>query len=475
MRRTMRTACLPAVLAALAGAAAARGETFMQQSVTQRGMTWHFDKECRIGRFANGDWWVLGPVTITRIEPDFDGKVNGWEVNPIVKGGQGFHGGSGFDSSLVPVLPYTAKGTLSIVKTTPTGMPGQCVLKGAAVLTVVETVPPGDGAAVFRPPYVGTEKPFYKVADLKTGLLPAYAPVTPMPTLERVEKRFSTLQMDHKTGALGRALRPADNMADYFPKNTAAQNEGALRLMMNDDVKAKMPALIQYVQYGIDNIHTISLGQTWPDGGGHQPGHRIVPAFAAVLLDIPWARQLLREATFFHGSEWFSRGQNGLVLWGAAYPEKNYWNYIATGKGNRSMKDPYGYIDGGKVTEGAYQVITSQAHKGEILCTHLMPVLKEAWNMTEWEMVKEYADRWVTVGQWAKPDPVAPCDGKPGNYGVTYGPDPKNPGRPIPGAGRFPQAHGRNRDGGQYRSAYVAAMWDAYRAQAGNMPPPEPR
>jgi len=449
----------------LTSSVAGLADTVAQKSVSQYGITWEFDREYTTGRFANGDWWVLGPVTITRITPDFDGRKNGWEVNPAVNGKQGLHAGADFDSSLVPSLPYTARGTVSIVKTVASGreMP---LIKTAAVLTVVETAPEADGSAVFRPPYVGTEKPFYRVADLKTGLLPAYPPVSPMPTLASIEQTFSGLRLDHKDGAIGRALRPQDSMSDYQPANTPAYNEGALRLMVNDDIKEKMPALIKYIQHGIDKIHTIYLGQTWPDGGGHQPGHRIVPAFTAVLLDLPHAKQMLREATFFHGSRWFWRGKNGMVLWGQPSSEKAYWDYIIAGRGNRSNRDPYGYIDGGKVTEGAYQVITSQAHKGEILATILMPALKEAWNPVEWQMVKEYVERWVSVGQWAQPDPIAPYDGKPENYGVTYGPDPKHAGQPIPGAGRFPEAHGTHKDGGQYRSAFVAAMWDAYKEKA---------
>ena len=60
-----------------------------------------------------------GPVTITKISPDYDGHNNGWEVNPVVEGGHGFQDGGyggGFDPSLVPGLPYTAEKTLSIVK-----------------------------------------------------------------------------------------------------------------------------------------------------------------------------------------------------------------------------------------------------------------------------------------------------------------------------------------------------------------------
>jgi len=52
-------------------------------SITQEGITWTFDKPYETGQFANqNDWWVIGPVTIVKISPDFDGTYNGWEVNP---------------------------------------------------------------------------------------------------------------------------------------------------------------------------------------------------------------------------------------------------------------------------------------------------------------------------------------------------------------------------------------------------------
>ena len=460
----LRSAVAAAALVCLM-AASVFAEAPLEQSVTQRGITWHFDKPHQVGQFANGDYWVLGPVVITRITPDFDGSINGWEVNPVVSGGQGFRNleGHNFDASLVPALPYRAEGTVSIVKTTALDPPGLAVIKGAAVLTVVDAVPPGGGAEVFRPPYVGVEKPMYRVADLRTDLLPAYAPVASMPTLASVAARFGPLQMDHKSGRTGRAMRPSDNLADYQPKNTAAQNEAVLRMMMNDPLAERMPALIPLVQFGIDKLHTIYLGQKWPDGGGHQPGHLVIAAFAAVMLDSAQAKTVLQQADFFHGSRWFTRGREGRVLWGQPSAEKSYWTYIMGGGGNRSIRDPYGYIDGGKVSEGAYQVITSQSHKGEILATHLMPSLKTAWPAEELGKMVEYTDRWVTVGQWAQPDPAAPFDGNTANYGVTYGPDANNPGQPIAGSGRFPASHGAHKDAGQYRSAYVAAMWTAYR------------
>ena len=41
----------------------------LRESVTQSGVTWTFAKPTRVGDFLNGDWYVLGPVTIQVIAP----------------------------------------------------------------------------------------------------------------------------------------------------------------------------------------------------------------------------------------------------------------------------------------------------------------------------------------------------------------------------------------------------------------------
>ena len=445
------------------------GEVINLDNVSIDGIVFYFDKQYPTGKFANGDFWVKGPVTITQITPNFDGRNNGWEVNPVVDGGHGFQDGGkggGFDPSLVPSLPYRAEGRISIVKTTSSGQSRPCIKK-AVVLTVIDDIPPANGATVFRPPYVGDDKQYYYVTDLKTDLLPSYAPVANMPTLESIKDRFSKLRMYHKQGAVGRSLRPEDNMDDYQPANTPHQNNAVLRFMINDSIEDKMPALINYVQFGIDHLHTIYLGNSWPDGDGHEPGHRIAPAFAAVMLGIEDGKRLLREIDTFHGTRYFFVGENtnGLILWGGNNTEAAYWRYITSGSGNRSNKDPYGYIDGGRASEPSYQHIVSQSYKGEILATLLMPVLKEAWNMNEWLMNLNYVDRWVYHGRWTRPDPFAPYDGDPNNYGITYGPH-KETGVPIPGSGRYLDFHGAFKDEGQYRSDFVASMWNAYRHTA---------
>lgn len=460
------------------------GEINFADSVAVGDITWNFDKEYRVGKFANGDPWVAGEfVVITRITPDFDGYDNGWEVNPVVSGPQGFQdgcSGGGFDPALVPDLPYTAQGPVSIVKTTPTGSERPCIDQ-AAVLTVLPEIPPQNGEAVFRPPYVGDEKPFYFVDDLRLDSLPAYEPAGNPPELGYIEEAFTGLRLDHKTGVLGRSLRPVQSMADYQPKNTPDINNGVLRLMLDDPVEEKMGALIQYVQAGIDKVHTILLGQTWPAGGGHQPGHIVAAAFTATMLDMTEVKSFLKEASFFHASTYlFSKTTDGVHLWGQENSEDRYWTYIESGSGSRSNRDPYGYIDGGECG-AAYQLITSQSHKGEVLAAVLMDSLLDAWPADDFEYAENYVRRWVDEGVWAQPDPCAPYDGNPGNRGIAYGPDPDNPSMCItdpgleyydgpddfaypPGiiGGRFPEKHGTNKDDGQYRSEFVAAMWEKY-------------
>lgn len=116
-------------------------------------------------------------------------------------------------------------------------------------------MPTDNGATVFRPPYVGDDKPYYSINDLQTNRLPSHAPVENAPTLEWVEDRFKRVQLEHGQGRTGRIIRPEDNMQNYAPDNTKEIGDAALRLMLNDPVEDKMTALIAFVQGGIDSYH----------------------------------------------------------------------------------------------------------------------------------------------------------------------------------------------------------------------------
>jgi hypothetical protein len=430
-------------------------------SVSQYEMTWQFDHAYTVGQFANGDWWVVGPVTITNITPayrvrdywDFTAskakgvvfkRINGWQVNPVDNNKQGFDETIyDFDSTVVPSLPYLAQPGQSIVKavtdTNPAHtntvnfspadnrMTGTCALLTAGVLTVVNAVPPDSGTTVFRPPYVNTDKPYYSTKNLRTDLLPSLPPVTAAPSLATMENAFKRVQLCHKTCPYGNMLRPQENMAStYQPYNGIRNNEGALRLLLSDPLANKMNALIYYVQYGIDVYYIMKESPGWPGGGyGVEPGHKLPLAFAAVLLDDQAMKDMAGNLSVPTGNNEntdIALTNKGVALWGGsesyswafADQEQSYWNYIInppTYNGTNAT-DPYGYIDNSmtryNMNDGYQSCCLSQPFKGEALTAWLVPGMKAVWNKPEFF---QYLDRWVNHGLLAQPDPCAPAEG----------------------------------------------------------------
>ena len=442
-----------------------------QSSITQGDVVWHFDKEYEVGQFANGDWWVLAPVIITRIEPDFQDGYNGWEINPVPN--TPYHGfdkdlySSYYTPSLVPSLPCTIKtGIKSIVKAVSSSPGQERRIASAKVLTVVSEIPPGNGADVFRPPYCGTSKPYYYVDDINWSLLPSYEPVAGAPPLAVVEENFANTLLAHCTNV--RYMRPIDAVPDdYQPANCPSINEAVLRLMLNDSQEAKKPAMIKVLQRGIDMIQWQVAGNVFPHSG-HMPGLITIPAFTAALLDIPEYKTLLgTKGIDFEENHYIreSKVDSLSVFWGQHNTEAHYWDYIISKSGNRSNGDPYGYIDGG-IPGQAYQIITINGFKGEILSAMLMPAVAAIYEPTLYRRLVTYVDRMVNTGVWTQPDPCAPYPYTPGSgiedgRGVTWGEDPNNPGHCIldpdleyynsptdskckdgETCGRFPEKHG---------------------------------
>jgi len=146
--------------------------------LSQFGITWTFSRDVPYGRFANGDYWVLGPVRIIEIDPastETGGRtINGSMINPSPRNGafQGYdsamYAGYGpiFDADLNAARPnqqdlsvgnpLTVAPNASLVSSISVAAAGERPqLQTAAILTVLDTAP-GDGA--FRPAYCGADK-----------------------------------------------------------------------------------------------------------------------------------------------------------------------------------------------------------------------------------------------------------------------------------------------------------------------------
>ena len=476
------------------------------REITQWGITWTFEEPVPFGRFANGDYWVLGPLVVTSVSPDFDGAHHGLEVNPADVVAQGFDARvTDFDDSLAVPLPYEAAPGDSLVKAISLDPldDEDCrpCLKTASVLTVLAQAPEDLGETVFRPPYFGIDKPRYSTNDLRADLLPSLSATSSTPSMEEVLADFERVHLDHKHGWTGAAIHPEENMAEYGSSVSVENAEGALRLMLDDSPEEKNALLVAYVQLGIDLFHMHEGGQTWPPNGGHGEGRKLPIAFAAILLDdaeITGAVLQSGPEDFGENGGMYDSEEAGVVLWGQGdFTEEAYWTNLVYDTGSRTLSDPYRMIDGGHRPGGSYQFCcTSLPYKANAAAVRLMPEIEEIW---AWDPFFDYVDRWVEGGAWTQPDPCAPpagvCsggdnDGAPctlatepsactgegafcdaseswdSEYGVLWGPDGEGgcilDDDPSDGTGRFPLLHGASADDGHYGSQLAEELWDAY-------------
>ncbi len=293
--------------------------------ITQFGITWTFDTNYTYGQFANGDYWVVGPVTIIGIDPcstNVGGVIkNGSMLNPnytgppgFVEVKQGFDNRDGYkcyDANLNVALDVKASNPLVITPpsslistislTTITSYP---VLKTAAVLTVLNTVPP---AGSFRPSYFGSDKTIkYNKSMLNYSKLASLVEPTPLHNYppyhwplhtdnpvdinnqdETVERMFERPWIDFRVQVPGYCIHPTDNMYWYAPTMALQVGIGALTLHLNYTNSQKETLLIRFVQLGIDDYGILSRGLRIWGGSGHGLGRKWPITFAGIMLNDP--------------------------------------------------------------------------------------------------------------------------------------------------------------------------------------------
>jgi len=280
-------------------ASAATGATTSQ--ISQFGITWTFAQPAEYGRFANGDYWVVGPVQITSISPPsttVSGRTkNGSMINPSNTGmTQGYDSamygkyGPAYSSSLNKALGVSAAGPLTV-------QPGSSLissisidaagnrpqLKTAAVLTVLSAPAP---AGSFRPPYFGSDKTVrYNKSQLDFAKLPRLAPVAGAPSLTTVAGNFQRPWLEHVLSWTGRYCHPSDNMPDYGENIALRVGDAALTLCLDYSDAQKQSALINLVQYGVDLYAIASGGGVWEDLGGHMHGRKLPILLAGLVLN----------------------------------------------------------------------------------------------------------------------------------------------------------------------------------------------
>jgi hypothetical protein len=290
----------------------------LETSVSQYGITWTFDKPARVGRFVNGDWYVVGPVTVQAIDPkplygreiprreldhlDKERREeqrvrNGFMLNPPAAMKVAYDSGvrNYFDPSLVRKLPVAMTPGDSLVATI--SMPKGLVLhaqlrnkiergtddcspiRTAAVLTCLDKPQPPDA---FRPAFCDRQPRIYLARDLKRELLPTAASTASRPKVEQYT-RFT------RRPWVGTCFfgfeEPVENMPQYGLEYGRVVGLSALLLCTDLPPAEKEPLLINFVQVGIDLGGMIRQGHPgWTCWGGHGSGRKLPIVVAGLLL-----------------------------------------------------------------------------------------------------------------------------------------------------------------------------------------------
>lgn len=471
MRIPWPVAALPGVMALIlagtthgaeqpAGPSAAAGVADRAE-ISEYGITWKFDKLVKSGQFITGDWWVVGPVTVTGVTPAAGPaaagvttavKKNQWGDTSlkndarmrngsmvVLKAGDA-HGydsrSDTFDPALSITYPYTLEANRSLISTiSHTSLPAdnfcqnimwakekkcQCVLKAAAVLTCLAEPPPDDA---FRPCYAGTEKMLWRAKDLKWDLLLKLKPEGQVPSWEEFERYFQRPWLEHLTNWTQQEINPTENQPNYGREHARLVSMASLMLLLDVPQEQKKKLAIGLVQYGIDIAGVGRVGGNWNWGGGHTSGRKWPVVFASLMLNDPKLRELPESAVFhedaqtYYGKGWF--GQTAL------------WQMIVH-HGPRAPyeeKPPEQWEKWDKTSEGYRICCNAKAWIGTALAAREMKAIK-VW---EHDAFFDYCDRWMR-----EDDPYKDKRGKhprPPDETTTYDP-------------------------------FVDAMWKAYRKTA---------
>jgi hypothetical protein len=402
-------------------------------SITRHNITWSFAAPVPYGQFANGDYWVVGPVTITGITPSSVNQagriINGSMINPDPNENylQGYDSAmtyNGYSTALNVayginkenplVVPINSSLISTISHTTPGNTPQ---LQSASVLTVLPSAPPANS---FRPPFAGTNKTIHhKESEINYSALGSIVPTASAPSISTIADRFAKVWLDYRGSANGRMIHPIDNMPNYGRDMSTLSGEAALLLNCNFSNADKRDLLVNYLQWGIDLWGVIQAGfEGWWQDGGQGGGRKFPILFAGVVLGdtsmtnvglLPYNKPVFGEdqttyyLTEYEATRWIGTdGKYPTNNLSRDIPEAYYsaddWNYVNS-NGERGIPEYGKWLGTGyqgrwisKQIGASYrQCCHANSFTGWALSVHIMG-LKKAWNH---DALFDYIDRYL--------------------------------------------------------------------------------
>jgi len=371
--------------------------------ITQYGITWEFEKEIPVGQFVNGDYYVVGPVSIISIDPPPENGRNGSVLNQPVNRMAGYDDriqGGLYDPDQEAKPPFLMSPGDALISTISGGDPNtnprllripeksKSPVRTAAVLTCLsEPVPPD----AFRPGYCDRDTRIYLARNLRRHILPKLQRVESTPSLEFWEGIFQKPWLD--TVPFGFAA-PYENMPSYGREVARSAGFASLLLCIDFSAEEKEKLLINFIQVGIDLWSAVNAGHPgWPAQGGLGNGRKWIIVLSGMLLgdeDIqsPYTKypevQFSEDMQTMYGSGW-----TGATALYAGHMGKD-GNDIQPGWGPYEHLHPSQWID--LIGENYRRSSTSQAWVGEALAARILHA-EDIWDHPAFF---DYVDRWMT-------------------------------------------------------------------------------
>ncbi len=403
-------------------------------SITKDGITWTFGQAVSVGQFVNGDYYVVGPVTVTAIDPaptTSSPYENGSVVDlPTSNGKSGFdsrlNDGTDeswwFDATLRSYPPIALKPgdslvssiSLAQIHSLPEVMRASDMsaspVATVSVLTVLSAAPSADA---FRPSYCDRSQTIYHANSLQRNLLPALAPPTPSdpnagtPTLAQFEALYRRPWIDMNPFLFD---APAEYMPSYGQHIAFADSYASLVLMLNFPADQKVNLTNYFVQYGIDLYGCVQTGYGWPAFGGHRSGRKLPIIFAGILLNNDGMKNVSSLYPNQFGEDmqtvyinqlppagtYQQAWQGATVIYGGHYGVDVGGQPVSPGLyGPYEQLQPVNWplINGNEQLGEAYRrCCTSVSWVGEALAIHILHA-ESVWN---YPAFFDYVDRWMT-------------------------------------------------------------------------------
>ena len=272
----------------------------LSDSVSIDGITWKFSQTVPVGRFVNGDYYVVGQVTVVRVTPlptvtpgrngsvlnmpvndnelsPFDDRVSSNRYAPQLRVYPPFtmHPGDALISSVSvnqigDYQPWLREGE---------GEMPDSPVRSVSVLTCL---PSAVSADAFRPSYADRTQKLYYAGTLRRDILPHVPKVAHMIDIGTISAHFRRPWLDICFFGFDAAV---EYQATYGREVGRSVGMATLLLMLDFTAAEKEPMLVNIVQYGIDLWGIARAGYFgWQAFGGHGTGRKWPIIFAGMML-----------------------------------------------------------------------------------------------------------------------------------------------------------------------------------------------